>query len=939
MKLTAWRVALRIARRDALRAKGRSALVMAMIALPVLGVAGADIVYQSGSLDPGEKITRRMGTADAQISVWQQGRAIVQAPDPDAGSDLADRRERRPTPEEQRLATGDPAALLRTVLPAGSTVVPVISGPSVAATTVHGLARIETAEMDLTDPVWHGVVNLLDGRAPTRPQEIAATGAFLKESGLHLGDTTTVKGLTRPFTITAAVEYPGSLDSSELIAPPGKLIAPLAEASGKKDARAGWGGPLGGNSWLVRVPGGAGFTWPQVQKVNAVGFQVASRQVMLHPPARADVPYYRAQRNSPKGSLGDPVALTVLGTVAGMALLEIVLLAGPAFAVGARRSRRQLGLLAAGGGDRSHIRGVVLGGGVVLGIAGAVLGVALAAVTVAVGRPWLEDYAGQRFGHFDLHPLDLLGVAVIGLVTGVLAAVVPAVQASRQDVVAALTGRGSVKPPSKRLAVLGLLAVAAGAALAVLGAAAGQGTASVLGGSMLAELGMVTCTPFLVGLFGKLGRWLPLSPRLALRDSVRHRGRTAPAVAAVMAAVAGSVAVGLYSASTTADQRRDYQAMAPAGSVALDQIPVRADGGAALRQAEAAVESSIPGLGQRADISRLNYHGDCYEDDNCGDVSLVMPPERVCPLHGPGNFSKEETARLMREDARCRPANDPSYGSRFGSLLAGDSSVLNVLFGVHDPAAQKALAAGTAVVFDPRYVKDGKVTLELTEPWTDETGADGEAVKPKSHRVQLPAVVRTPATLTSQALLPAAAAQRAGLTVSPAGSLWHPATAPSGADEQRASAAVARITPDGSVAVERGFQGRSTLTTMGLTIFAALVALGAAGIATGLAAADSQQDLATLAAVGAAPRIRRTLSGFQCGVIAAMGAVLGALCGVVPAVALRKVEQAAAGAGRTVSIVFPWSQMALTVVVLPLIAVALAALLSRSRIALVRRTD
>ncbi|WP_377269503.1 FtsX-like permease family protein [Peterkaempfera sp. SMS 1(5)a] len=939
MKLSAWRVALRIARRDAVRAKGRSALVMAMIALPVLGVAGADIVYQSGSLDPGEKIARRMGTADAQISIWQQGRAIVQAPNPDAGVDLADRRERKPTAEEQRLAAGDPVALLRQVLPAGSTMVPVISGPSVAASTAHGLVRIETAEMDLTDPVWHGVVNLLDGRAPAKAQEIAATGEFLKESGLHIGDTTTIKGLSRPFTITAAVEYPGSLDSSELIAHPGGLIAPLAEASGKKDARAGWGGPLGSDSWLIRVPGGAGFSWSQVQKANALGLQVASRQVILHPPARADVPYYRTARDSSGSSMGDPVTWTVLGTVAGMALLEIVLLAGPAFAVGARRSRRQLGLLAAGGGDRSHIRGVVLGGGVVLGIAGAVVGVVLATATVAVGRPWLEQYAGERFGHLDLHPLDLLGVAVIGLVTGVLAAIVPAVQASRQDVVAALTGRGSVKPPSKRLAVLGLVAVAAGAALAVLGAAAGQGTVSVLGGSMLAELGMVTCTPFLVGLFGKLGRWLPLSPRLALRDSVRHRGRTAPAVAAVMAAVAGSVAVGLYTTSSTADQRREYRAMAPAGSVALDQIPVRDDGGAALRQARAAVESSISGLGQRADVNRLSYHGDCYEDDSCGDVSLVMPPERVCPLHGPGVVSKAEGARLKREDPRCRPQDDPSYGSRFGTLVAGDSSVLGVLFGVHDPAAQQALAAGTAVVFDPRYVKDGKITLELTEPWTDESGAEDSAAKPKSHQVQLPAVVRTPTTLTSQALLPTAAAQRAGLTVAPNGSVWQPPTAPSSADEQRANAAVAKITPDGSISVERGFQGRGTLTTMGLTIFAALVALGAAGIATGLAAADSQQDLATLAAVGAAPRIRRTLSGFQCGVIAAMGAVLGALCGVVPAVALRKVEQAAAGVDNTVSIVFPWTQMALTVVVLPLIAVALAALLSRSRIALVRRAD
>ncbi|KJS51055.1 hypothetical protein VM98_39250, partial [Streptomyces rubellomurinus subsp. indigoferus] len=63
MKLGAWRVALRIARRDALRAKGRSALIVAMIALPVLGVTGADIVHRGGELTPAERVERVVGGA------------------------------------------------------------------------------------------------------------------------------------------------------------------------------------------------------------------------------------------------------------------------------------------------------------------------------------------------------------------------------------------------------------------------------------------------------------------------------------------------------------------------------------------------------------------------------------------------------------------------------------------------------------------------------------------------------------------------------------------------------------------------------------------------------------------------------------------------------------------------------------------------------------
>ena len=59
MKLSAWRVALRMARRDALRAKGRSALVIAMIAIPVVGVAGADVTYRSSELSVQQSATRQ----------------------------------------------------------------------------------------------------------------------------------------------------------------------------------------------------------------------------------------------------------------------------------------------------------------------------------------------------------------------------------------------------------------------------------------------------------------------------------------------------------------------------------------------------------------------------------------------------------------------------------------------------------------------------------------------------------------------------------------------------------------------------------------------------------------------------------------------------------------------------------------------------------------
>lgn len=56
-----WVAALRIARRDAWRSKGRSALVLAMIALPIVGVSAADLTLRSAELSPSRPSRARSG--------------------------------------------------------------------------------------------------------------------------------------------------------------------------------------------------------------------------------------------------------------------------------------------------------------------------------------------------------------------------------------------------------------------------------------------------------------------------------------------------------------------------------------------------------------------------------------------------------------------------------------------------------------------------------------------------------------------------------------------------------------------------------------------------------------------------------------------------------------------------------------------------------------
>ncbi|MFF7632683.1 FtsX-like permease family protein [Kitasatospora sp. NPDC008050] len=925
-RLGSWKVALRIARRDALRAKGRSLLVLAMIALPVLGVTGIDVVYRSSTLTVAEQLDRTLGRADLLLASHARGGTVLQAPFAAVGNEFDKPPASPPTAQQQRSQQTDPAVLAAQLLPPGSVLIPQGSSQELQAGSAAGQLQTSATEADLTDPIWHGKVNLIHGQAPVSGQQIAVTQRFLDDSGLKLGSTTRLQGLGEaPFTITGVVEYPDTLGLNTVVVRPGTL------GGGQSSD-----GPVA--SWLVRLPAGATVDWAKVQELNQYGFAATSRSVVLDPPARSQVPYYVQQDSEPHSGYFDQTTIVVLVTVAGMALLEIVLLAGPAFAVGARRSRRQLGLLAAAGGDRAQVRAVVLGGGVVLGLAGAAVGVVLAVLLVAVTRSWTEPLAGRRFGALRVLPLDLLGIVAIGLVTGLLAAIVPAVQASRQEVVAALTGRGGVKPPSKKLALLGLLMLGGGALLALLGATRGMGTRStaVLGGSMIAELGMVACTPMVVGLFGKLGRWLPLGPRLALRDSVRHRGRTAPAVAAVMAAVAGAVAVGIYTASADEASRQSYQPSAPGKAVTLSFFDSAQGGPAVFAGQRAAVERSIPDLGPRADVQSARYPTGCDPIHNqCGLVTAEASPAQRCPVDD-GQNHDQAAYRQAESDPRC--ARQGGGGGAFGSVVIGDATVLHNLFDLHDSAAEQAVAEGRVLVFQQRMLQDGKAFLRLTEAYSP--SQQDPSGMPPSHEITADAQLAPLPNAPGGMFMTPQTAARLGLATADAGSIWRPSAMPASAAEQHARAQAGAVSARGwDLQVERGYQSQHSLIELGLTGFAILVALGAAGIATGLASADSQQDLTTLAAVGAAPRIRRTLSGFQCGVIAAMGAVLGTVCGMVPAVALRRVEGMAASPldhSHTV-IAFPWTNIALTLVGLPLLAVLLAALVTRSRITLLRR--
>ncbi|KAB8158356.1 FtsX-like permease family protein [Streptomyces sp. 3MP-14] len=946
-RLGTWRLALRVARRDALRAKGRSALVVAMIALPILGAAGADLALRSGQLSTAEQLERNIGQADARyepiestpvIQDFEGNWTISQDEFARMSDDAWEPEPLWETPEEL-------LALVGSLVPEGSTLVYERSD-WLRASTAHGVSNVEITETDAGAPLAEGQRRLLDGRYPESTGEVAASSSFLSDGGLAIGDEVTVNTWGerldegRTLTVVGRFEEPDSLNQHELVALPGAALETTEFMQG---------------GVLVDVPGEGGVVdWPMVQEANESGVVVVSRELILDPPPR-DLLSAEAQQIAWTGGSVDGTAVAVAVVAVSLIVLEVCLLAGPAFAVSARRSRRQLGLVGANGGERRHLRAIMLSSGLVLGAVAAVVGLVGGVLLVLATRPWLEERLGSRFGSWDFRWLELGGIAVLAVLIGLLAAVVPAYNAARTSVLSSLTGRRGVRRGGRVLPLVGGCALLFGTALALLGGLLVGETVPVAAGAVIAELGLVAMTPLLVGGFGRLARWLPLVPRLALRDAARNRGRTAPAVAAVLAAVAGAVAVATVMVSDEAEQRAAYQSDLPEGTAAL--LSFQSDTVANLDSARAAVERETR-VDERFDLAQavpapLNCRTDSpygLDERFCGQAVPQPAAGLDCPVWAEGG------AEVSVEERRATLAGPLCSGSSWmmgppAPVLVAEPEALPAL-GIEEPGAREALAEGQALVSHADFLDaDGGLTLGLLTEWPEDWAESGLPRETPVAEVSLPARVLAEGEGKPAVLMSPRAAAEAGLAELDAGSVYQLASGPTDAEQQAVDAELQQLSGQTWYYAEEGFDQDYSLALLILALAATVITIGAAGIATGLAQADAAADLATLSAVGATHRLRRTLSGLQCGLIAAMGVLLGAVSGLVPAVGLRLVEhrvevdrwQPMWDAGEIATprpelfVELPWATFAQLLVVVPLVAWLLATLLTRSRVPLARR--
>lgn len=933
------RVALRLARRDITRHKGRSLLIILLIMLPVAGMTGAATLYQSSQRTPGEIVTYELGSTQARFSVLPVPSAdSLQDPLNDG---VVASSTGRFDPEFRRTDPLD-------AFPAGYDVLP---QRLLQLTTGVGeaLVSLQGREVDALNPAFTGKFSLLAGRAPRDGTEVLASPGLMTRFHLTFGQEFTTSAGT--FVPVGTIRDAGLPDgTSFLYLQAGQVPSDLAR------------GPQTRQSVSYYLVGPEPVTWPQVMEANSKGVGVLSRSVVLDPPSREE----RTVAGSvPRDDSTEAVAVYAgFGLIGALALLEVGLLAGAAFAVGARQQVRGLALLASSGAEGPAIRAVVTAGGLWLGgvavAAGAAVGLGAAAVVVHVVRL----HGSARLA--GLHPDFLLTPAAMamGLASCTIAAMVPARQVSRQAVLGALKAARapSAKPRRAPLAGAGVLVLAAG--LLAAGWLLGRSTNDpdrlaeqlplvvtvLILGAVLAVVALVLLTGWLVLRLTSRIQWMPLSLRMAARDSARNRGRSVPAVAAVLAAATLASAALVLSASQQAGMRESHYWGALENQAYLPLVvdpPASADGSrkpavrvdvpklsSAVADALGTVESTHmitapeslrncpegpadPGLPARTDTS------------NCLLFSLARPQANECPRTPKGRV-------LDAGDWRCRGSMVSEQPSGRAILVGGGEEIRAALGRSATAEATAVLDAGGMVVTNPVFVSDGRVLLEGKDVRTQEPASSGPGTVPSTVRSDsLAAAVLEPAVpVPYYGVVSPETAERLDLRAAPAGLLVQLSAYPSEAEADAASAAAAAVygQPGMTFQAEPGVSQVSQWITWSIVAAAALITFSAAGITTGLSMADARKDHAVLAGVGASPRLRKALAGSQGLFTSGVGAVLGTLAGTVPAVLL------VLSTDMRTALEVPWLHLSALLVAVPLTAAALAWAFTRSGLPLSRRS-
>lgn len=378
---------------------------------------------------------------------------------------------------------------------------------------------------------WVGVsdlVQLREGREPQADDEIVVNAALAKAGRVAVGDQVGVLTLEpkQEFTIVGVFGYSGDRDS------------------------------IGGVNEIM-------FTTPVAQQLMLgqrdvfTNITVAAAEGVSNDRLRddiaavlgADFEVKTGAQLSADASAGLKEGLSFFNRIllgfAAVALLVGTFLILNTFSIIVAQRTRELALMRAVGAGRRQIIGSVVVEAVAVGLLASVLGLG-----AGVGVGALLAYVfGSITGGLDLAgiavpPAAVIGAFGVGLVITVVAALLPALRAARIPPIAAMQDVATPDRPLTKVTVAGAAVTSIGATLLFLGLGGHTGDGSlmtILGGVLFAFIGVALLTPLVsrpvVGLLGGLFSWW-MPGKLGRLNSGRNPRRTAITAAALMVGIA-----------------------------------------------------------------------------------------------------------------------------------------------------------------------------------------------------------------------------------------------------------------------------------------------------------------------------------------------------------------------------------------------------------------
>lgn len=383
---------------------------------------------------------------------------------------------------------------------------------------------------------------LVAGRRPESGLEANLEERFAQANGLEVGSTLRLAGDggTRSFTVVGLVELVGGLK-----APFHFVYVPLATAQDVFEKR----GLVSEVNVVVEDPAEVEAVRKRLREAFGAGWSVET------PAAKSEEITEQFQWFN--------VFVSLFG---GIALFVGAFLIFNAFSMTVVQRTRELGLLRAVGGRRRSLLALILAEALALGLVGSALGLALGFL-LARALAWLMGWAFEVPVGDVFVPLGAVaGAAVAGVLTALVAALHPALRASRVTPLEALRDRQDRRPgPVARYGwIPGLVLVAAGIPAIVFMIRTGEAGA-VLSFLLLPVvlLGVVLATPKLVGplaraLAAPLRAAFGIEGRLAGENVQRNRTRTAITTSGLMIAFALLVTFAAIAASWLAGLRENW---------------------------------------------------------------------------------------------------------------------------------------------------------------------------------------------------------------------------------------------------------------------------------------------------------------------------------------------------------------------------------------------